>query len=251
MAARWRGRSFIEYESSAVPSIVHYACGDQPWQQLCSLVDESALVEGHQQVFLCSLTNLSAVREAVVAWWRQLPQNHSGSPGEKQPRLLLRPLRAAVTQSPTKVRNSEDSCSVLRKASADEILCALLLYQLMQQTELELGEDNATTRALLSEVVTDAAARSNDATGDDGSYVLNLLYNAVMLERGVGIDDKEACHHNKMSRQLPVLDFDRHSVAPVLIRAVQVQNAPNYFVFGATGTASLRDNDGHDLTSRL
>ena len=67
--------------------------------------------------------------------------------------------------------STDETNDPLSAASADEIVCALLLYQLMQQAEIELPEDDSFgIRGMLRSVVAaaSAAAQAGDADADEG-----------------------------------------------------------------------------------
>lgn len=257
---RWRGTSFEEYELSVGPCcpMVHYACGNQPWQVLRSVISNgTARGNAKRPVLLCSPTNFEAVRKAIIAWWRQLHQSESRN-NPTQPWLVFRPVTRSATNVDMATARSDahkphtDSSDALRTASSDEIVCSLLLYQLMQSIELELGEYDMLTRALLREVVTAAAADGTDVTERGRKHIERLLHDTGMQEQRIQRQNSaSSCeaedHHDPVgSTNLSVFEFNRHSVAPVLIRSADEESGPNCLIFEPAGPATLVTNSGND-----
>lgn len=184
MAARWRGCSLQDYENCEGCPAAFYACGEAPWGLLSSLGQRGEGQTEAGQVFLCSPTNLSAVREAVVQWWAAGDSDETNTPEQRQQqslRLILLPVTPSADRLRTDTRNTVvenravgstyETDDPLSAASADEIVCALLLYQLMQQAEIELPEDDSFgIRGMLRSVVTaaSAAAQAGGADADGG-----------------------------------------------------------------------------------
>eukprot|EP01046_Picozoa_sp_COSAG06_P006412 COSAG06_NODE_302_length_17869_cov_90.137535_6_plen_591_part_00 len=246
MAEAWKGTSVLEYEQLPQDSSGHvfYSCGRDLWETVAALAAAAEdpadqYAHGPQRVCLGGPMVLSALREEIVEWWAGAVRR-----GQTEINLVVLSNTDALSSAADELAVSglgergggagaidlratpgaDDSAAgaAVPLPSADELVSAILLFQLMQCVEVEIAEEDSTTRELLRTVVRAAA------DGPAGwSRIDTALRSAVLREReqqrkeskeknaeeGGGAEEASDLTGEQLTA---LLHFDRHSVVPLL-----------------------------------
>eukprot|EP01043_Picozoa_sp_COSAG02_P062475 COSAG02_NODE_8630_length_2499_cov_2.346667_3_plen_190_part_00 len=186
------------------------------WETVAALVvagedPTDQFTHGPQRVCLGGPTNLSALQEEIVEWWAGAVRR-----GQTEIQLVLVAGTAAATsvaptagpeQQPIRDAKRSEAAAASTLPSADELVSAVLLFQLMQCLEVEIEPGDEPTRSLLRLVVRSAA------DGDAGwSRIDAALRAAAVCERERMAVDADS--DTTTADLTELLQFDRHSVVP-------------------------------------
>ena len=246
MAEAWKGTSVLEYEQLPQDSSGHvfYSCGRDLWETVAALAaagedPADQYAHGPQRVCLGGPMVLSALREEIVEWWAGAVRR-----GQTEINLVVLSNTDALSSAAdepavsglgergggagaidlTTTPGADDSAAgaAVPLPSADELVSAILVFQMMQCVEVEIAEEDSTTRELLRTVVRAAA------DGPAGwSRIDTALRSAVLREReqqrkeskGKNVEEGGGAEEasDLTGEQLTaLLHFDRHSVVPLL-----------------------------------